>query len=170
MATRIAFIGAGSIGFTRKLVRDILTVPELAETQFAFTDINERNLSMVARLCRKDIADNKLGATISESLDRRAALEGANYVINVVRVGGIEAFTTDIEIPLMYGVDQCVGDTLCAGGIMYGQRNIPVILEFCDDIREVAGSNALLLNYANPNAMNTWAANVYGDVDRKSVV
>ena len=66
------------------------------------------------------------------------ALEGADYVINCVRIGGLEAFQTDIDIPLKYGVDQCVGDTLCAGGIMYGQRNIPRILDFCKDIREVA--------------------------------
>ena len=71
----------------------------------------------------------------------------------------------DIEIPLKYGVDQCVGDTICAGGILYGQRNIPVILDFCRDIREVAETGARFLNYANPMAMNTWAAIDYGKVD-----
>ena len=66
---------------------------------------------------------------------------------------------------MKYGVDQCVGDTICAGGILYGQRNIPVILDFCKDIREVAEPGALFLNYANPMAMNTWAAEAYGGVD-----
>ena len=70
----------------------------------------------------------------------------------------MEAFKTDIEIPLKYGVDQCVGDTLCAGGIMYGQRNIPQILAFQKDMKEVASGDCLFLNYANPMAMNTWAA------------
>lgn len=164
MAIKVAFIGAGSIGFTRRIVRDILAVPELTDTHFAFTDINKANLAMVVQLCRKDIRVNKVPAKISASIDRRRALADADYVINVSRVGGLEAFTLDIEIPLKYGVDQCVGDTLCPGGIMYGQRNIPCILGFCKDIREVATNDALFLNYANPNAMNTWAALEYGKV------
>ncbi|TKB35533.1 MAG: alpha-glucosidase/alpha-galactosidase, partial [Mesorhizobium sp.] len=69
------------------------------------------------------------------------------------------------RIPLKYGIDQCVGDTICAGGILYGQRNIPVILDFCKDILEVAEPGAKFLNYANPMAMNTWAAIEYGKVD-----
>ena len=85
--------------------------------------------------------------------------------INCVRIGMLEAFTQDIEVPLKYGVDQCVGDTLCAGGIMYGQRDIPQILAFCKDIREVAAPGAIMLNYANPNAMVTWAANTFGGVE-----
>ncbi len=164
MPLKIAVIGAGSIGFTRKLMQDILTVPELGETVFAFTDISQRNLDMVTRLAERDIAANRLGARIAASVDRRRALEGADYVMNTTRIGGLEAFALDVDIPLKYGVDQCVGDTLCAGGIMYGQRNIPVVLDFCRDIREVAASDALFVNYANPNAMNTWAAQKYGKV------
>jgi alpha-galactosidase len=165
MAIKVAFIGAGSVGFTRRLFRDLLTVPELRDTHFALTDINRRNLDMVAQLCAKDLRTNNLPATIAATLDRRKAVADADYVISCVRVGGLEAFQLDIDIPLKYGVDQCVGDTLCAGGIMYGQRNIPCILDFCKDIREVSKPNVLFLNYANPNAMNTWAANEYGRVD-----
>ena len=164
MAIKVAFIGAGSIGFTRRILRDILTVPEFADTHFAFTDISRCNLDMVTQLCRKDVRNNRLPARITATLDRRRALEGADYVLNVTRIGGLEAFKLDIDIPLKYGVDQCVGDTLCAGGIMYGQRNIPCILEFTKDIREVAARDALFLNYANPMAMNTWAAIDYGRV------
>ena len=164
MAIKVAFIGAGSIGFTRRLMRDVLTVPELRETHFSFNDISKRNLGMVEKLCRKDIRANDLPAKLTSSVDCREALEGADYVINCTRIGGLEAFRHDIEIPLKYGVDQCVGDTLCVGGILYGQRNIPCVLDFCDDIREVAADNAILLNYANPNAMNTWAANEFGGV------
>ncbi|HUU58322.1 MAG TPA: alpha-glucosidase/alpha-galactosidase [Phycisphaerae bacterium] len=163
MAIKVAFIGAGSVGFTRGLFRDLLAVPELQDTVFGMTDISQRNLDMVVQLCRKDIRNNKLPAKIIATTDRKKALEGADYVINCTRIGGLEAFQTDIDIPLKYGVDQCVGDTLCIGGILYGQRNIPCILDFCDDIQEVT-DDALLLNYANPNAMNTWAANEYGDV------
>ncbi|MFW6132696.1 MAG: alpha-glucosidase/alpha-galactosidase [Planctomycetota bacterium] len=164
MSIKVAFIGAGSVGFTRRLMRDLLAVPELAETHFAFTDISKRNLDMVTRLCRKDIRSNDLPAEITATVDRRRALEGADYVVNCTRIGGLEAFRQDIEIPLKYGIDQCVGDTLCVGGILYGQRNIPCVLDFCRDIREVAAGDALFLNYANPNAMNTWAANAYGEV------
>ena len=164
MPIKVAFIGAGSIGFTRGLFRDILAVPELQDTVFGMTDISRRNLDMVTQLCRKDIRVNRLPATIVATTDRRRALEGADYVINCTRIGGLEAFRLDVDIPLKYGVDQCVGDTLCAGGILYGQRNIPAVLDFCRDIRHVSADGALLLNYANPNAMNTWAANQYGRV------
>lgn len=164
MSLRIAMLGAGSLGFTRRLVRDILAVPELADTTFAFYDISERNLDMVTRLVRRDIEASHLPATIEPSLDRRTALADADYVFSVIRQGGLDAFRTDIEIPLRYGVDQCVGDTICAGGLMYAQRTIPVLLDFCADIREVAKPGALFLNYSNPMAMNTWACNEYGGV------
>jgi alpha-galactosidase len=164
MAIKVAFIGAGSVGFTRKLFRDILSVPELRDTRFALTDINEHNLDMVRQLCEKDLANNGLPAKVTATTDRRRALKGADYVVNCVRIGGLEAFKLDIDIPLKYGVDQCVGDTLCAGGILYGQRNIPPLLDFCRDIREVAAPDCLFLNYANPNAMNTWTALEHGGV------
>ncbi len=164
MPVKIAMIGAGSIGFTRRLMRDILSVPELQDTTFAFTDISERNLDMVTQLCRRDIEANRLPAQIISTTDRRAAIADSDYIICMIRQGGLEAFQLDIDIPLKYGVDQCVGDTLCAGGIMYGQRTIPALLDFCKDIREVAKPGALFLNYSNPMAMNTWACNKYGGV------
>jgi alpha-galactosidase len=165
MPIKIAVIGAGSLTFTRTLVRDILAVPELQDARLAFTDIHPRYLEMAERLCQRDIEASALPARITATTRRRAALEGARYVINCVRVGGLEAFRQDIEIPLKYGVDQCVGDTLCVGGILYGQRGIPVVLDFCKDIREVAADGCLMLNYANPNAMLTWAANEVGGVN-----
>ena len=164
MSFKVAFIGAGSIGFTRNLLKDLLSVPEFHNIQIAFTDINERNLSMVTQLCQRDIDANGLDIKIQATTNRREALKDAKYVFNLVRVGGLEAFELDVNIPLKYGIDQCVGDTLCAGGIMYGQRGIPVMLDFCKDIREVAHPDCLLLNYSNPNAMVTWACNKYGKV------
>ncbi|XID93993.1 alpha-glucosidase/alpha-galactosidase [Paenibacillaceae bacterium WGS1546] len=164
MSFKIAFIGAGSISFTRSLLRDLVSVPEFHRIEVAFTDINERNLEMVAQLCQRDIRENGLSIEITATTDRREALRGAKYVICTIRVGGLEAFATDVDIPLQYGVDQCVGDTLCAGGIMYGQRGIAAMLDICREIREVAEEDALLLNYANPMAMLTWACNQYGGV------
>jgi len=157
-------IGAGSIGFTRRLMQDVLAVPELQDAVFALTDISRANLDMVAQLCRRDIEANQLPAKVESTTDRRRAIAGADYVICLIRQGGLEAFQTDIDIPLKYGIDQCVGDTICAGGLMYAQRTIPALLDFCKDIREVAKPGALFLNYSNPMAMNTRACNQYGGV------
>lgn len=165
MPFKVTFIGAGSIGFTRTLLSDLLTVPEFFNVEIAFTDINEDNLKMVTQLCQRDIESNGLNIKIYATTDRREALKGAKYVINCVRIGGLEAFEQDINIPLRYGIDQCVGDTLCVGGIMYAQRGIAECLNFCKDIREVALPGCIMLNYANPNAMITWACNVYGKVN-----
>lgn len=161
---KITMLGAGSIGFARRLMHDILTVPELQNSTFSLMDINVRNLEMVAQLCRRDIAANKFPAHIETGSDARRAIADSDYVICMIRQGGLEAFQTDIDIPLKYGVDQCVGDTLGPGGLMYAQRTIPVQLEFCRHIREVARPGALFLNYSNPMAMNTWACNRYGGV------
>jgi alpha-galactosidase len=164
MPLKIAFIGAGSIGFTRRLALDVLTVPDLQDTHFALTDINAHNLDMVKQLMQRDIDHHKLPASISATTNRREAIEGADYVICAIRQGGLDAFKLDIDIPLKYGIDQCVGDTICAGGLMYAQRTIPALLDFCKDIREVAAKDVVFLNYANPMAMNTWACNKYGGV------
>lgn len=165
MSFKIAIIGAGSVGFTKTLVSDILCVPEFLDCEIALTDISQSNLDMVHQILQRIVDVNKLPTKISATTNRREALAGARYVMSCVRVGGLEAFAGDVNIPLKYGVDQCVGDTLCAGGILYGQRNIPIILDFCKDIREVAEPGAKFLNYANPMAMNTWAANAYGGVE-----
>ena len=164
MPIKIAMIGAGSVGFTRRLMYDILSVPELADTHFSLMDISQRNLDMIYQLSDRDVRANKLPARVEATLDRRAAIADADYVISTIRQGGLEAFQTDVDIPLKYGVDQCVGDTICAGGIMYAQRTIIELLDFCKDIREVAKPGALFLNYSNPMAMNTWACNQYGGV------
>jgi alpha-galactosidase len=164
MSFKIAFIGAGSVGFTRTLFSDLMTVSEFHDIEVSFTDINQHNLDMVTALCQRDLEENGLQIKIHATINRREAFHNARYIINCVRIGMLEAFETDVEIPLKYGIDQCVGDTLCAGGIMYGQRGIAAILDFCKDIRDVAEPGAIMLNYSNPNAMMTWAANKYGKV------
>jgi alpha-galactosidase len=165
MSFKICIIGAGSVGFTKKLCQDILKVPEFEEIEIALTDINAHNLDMIAQIIRRIVEVNGLKTRVTATTDRRRAIEGARYIMCCVRIGGLEAFADDIRIPLKYGVDQCVGDTICAGGILYGQRGIPAMLEFCKDIREVAEPGALLLNYANPMAMMTWACIDAGKVN-----
>ena len=165
MSFKVAFIGAGSLGFTRELVSDLMAVPEFKDLEIAFTDINQHNLDMVYKIVKRDLEHNGFDKVkLTATTDRREAFKDCKYIFNVVRVGGLDAFALDVEVPLRYGVDQCVGDTLCAGGIMYAQRGIAVMLDFCKDIREVARPDVLLLNYANPNAMMTWACNVFGQV------
>ena len=164
MAFKLTIIGAGSLTFARTLFSDIMHVPELRGLEVSFTDISQQNLDMVTQLCQRDLEANGIPTKIHATTDRREALRGARYIVNCVRIGGLEAFETDIDIPLKYGVDQCVGDTLCIGGIMYGQRGIAALLDFCKDIREVAEPGALLLNYSNPMAMLTWACIKYGGV------
>lgn len=164
MKLKAAFIGAGSLVFARTLFTDIMSVPEFREIELAFTDINQANLEKATSLCQRDLQANGISTEIFATKDRRAAFKGAKYIINCVRIGGLEAFETDIAIPLKYGIDQCVGDTLCTGGILYGQRVIAALLDFCKDIREVAAPDAIMLNYSNPNAMATWACNKYGKV------
>jgi alpha-galactosidase len=165
MTFKITIIGAGSVGFTKKLCSDILKVAEFEDIEIALTDINDHNLQMIAQIIRRIVEVNGLRTRVTATTDRRRALEGARYVMNVVRIGGLEAFADDIRIPLKYGVDQCVGDTLCAGGLLYAQRGISALMEFCQDIREVSEPGALLLNYANPMAMMTWAAIDHGQVN-----
>lgn len=164
MSFKVAFIGAGSLVFTRTLFTDIMSVPEFRNIEIAFTDINADNLQKVTELCQRDLEANGITTKIQSTTDRREAFRDAKYIVNCVRIGGLEAFETDIDIPLKYGVDQCVGDTLCTGGIMYGQRVIAAMLDFCNDIKEVSAPGAMMLNYSNPNAMATWACNKYGGV------
>jgi len=142
-----------------------MNVPKLRDAQISFMDINQHNLDMVTQLCQRDLDANGVNIKIHATTNRREALKDANYVINAVRIGMLEAFETDIEIPLKYGVDQCVGDTLCIGGIMYGQRVVAAMLDFCKDMREVCAPDVLHLSYSNPNAMATWACNHYGGVN-----
>lgn len=147
MSFKIAFIGAGSLVFARTLFTDIISVPEFHNIEIAFTDINPDNLEKTRELCQRDLDANNIPIRIEATTNRRDAFKDARYIVNCVRIGGLEGFETDVEIPLKYGIDQCVGDTLCTGGIMYGQRVI-----------------AEMLNYSNPNAMATWACNKYGKV------
>jgi alpha-galactosidase len=165
MTFKIAIVGAGSIGFTKKLVCDILKVAEFADIEFALTDISDKNLDMSRQIVQRIVDANKLPTRVTATTDRRKAFDGAKYIMNCVRIGGLEAYATDVNIPLKYGVDQCVGDTICAGGIMYGQRTMAAMMDFCKDMREVAHQDLLHLNYANPMAMNTWACIDYGKVN-----
>ena len=106
---KISFLGAGSVGFTQTLVRDILKVKKLQNIEISLHDISRSNLLMVAELIQKDITANNLPTKLSIDPIRKESIKNAKYIISCVRVGGLEAFETDISIPLKYGIDQCVG-------------------------------------------------------------
>lgn len=156
---KITLIGAGSVVFTRNLLGDILSFPELANCEIALHDIDEKRLQLAEMVAHRMAAAVGASPTITASVDRRRALDGARYVINTIQVGGYRPATvTDFEIPKKYGLEQTIGDTLGIGGIMRALRTIPVMLDMLRDI-ETCAPGALHLNYANPMAMITWAMN-----------
>jgi alpha-galactosidase len=150
--TRIAFIGAGSIEFTRDLLGDLLSFPELAQSDIALHDIDPERLATAEAMAHWTA--DRLGAkpTFSTHLDRRTALEGADFAFNMVQVGGHAATLLDFEIPARGGLRQTIADTLGIGGIFRALRTIPVMLGIGRDMAELC-PDAWLLNYTNPMAM-----------------
>lgn len=158
---RIALIGAGSIVFTRNLCSDILLTPALQDSTIALMDIDPVRLAQARDLVQALIDRRGLKARVEATLERRQAVDGANYVITTFQQGGLDAYALDIDIPRKYGVEQCVGDTLGPGGVFRGLRTIPVLWDLCDDMDDLA-PDALLINYVNPMAINCWAFDAYG--------
>jgi alpha-galactosidase len=150
--TKIAFIGAGSFGFTRALVRDILTFPLLKDATLALMDIDAERLDYIKRAVDRIIAEGNYPAKAIATLDRAEALKGADAVICTILAGGVKVFRYDIEIPKKYGVDTNIGDTRGPSGIFRALRTIPVMLDICRDIERYC-PDAILLNYTNPMAM-----------------
>jgi len=154
--TRIAFIGAGSVEFTRNLLGDILSFPELADAEIVLHDINEERLATAAAMARWTNKAVGARAQVSAQLDRRRALDGADFAVNVIQVGGHAATLLDFEIPKKYGLRQTIADTSGVGAVFRALRTIPVMLGIADDMAELC-PDAWMLNYTNPMAMNCWA-------------
>ncbi|HEX2987869.1 MAG TPA: alpha-galactosidase [Chloroflexota bacterium] len=149
---KIAFIGAGSFGFTRGLVRDILTYPALADSTIALMDIDPERLDFVKKAVDRIVAAGKYPAKVIATTSRKEALEGADGVLCTILQGGVEVFRSDIEIPKKYGVDTNIGDTRGPSGIFRALRTIPVMVDIAKDIERYC-PNAIFLNYTNPMAM-----------------
>jgi alpha-galactosidase len=151
---KIVFIGAGSTVFARNLLGDILSHEELAASEIALFDIDRERLATSELVARRVAAAVDAPAKIVATTDRRAALDGADYAINMIQVGGYEPATVvDFEVPKRFGLRQTIGDTLGIGGIMRGLRTIPVLLSLCADMEELC-PNVWFLNYTNPMAIN----------------
>nr|MDO8109875.1 alpha-glucosidase/alpha-galactosidase [Candidatus Sigynarchaeota archaeon] len=167
---KIAFVGAGSRIFCKNVLTDILAFPALRRNAtIALHDINKARLDHTFKemeLYKADHPDVLGGVEFEATTDMRSAIENTKYVIDAVMVGGPECLKQDIDIPMKYGVDQCIGDTTSAGAVFRALRTFPVLAEIITNMKEV-GYNAgtkncarpLLLNYANPMAMNTWYCN-----------
>ncbi|NMB11481.1 MAG: alpha-galactosidase [Firmicutes bacterium] len=154
--TKIAIIGAGS-AFTRHLVIDMLHIPGFDEGTIALVDIDSKRLDLAKQLVERVMeAMGKKKWTVIASTDRREVLEGADFVINQIEVHGLETVKLEFEIPLKYGVKQCIGDTLGPGGLFKTLRTLPAWLEILKDIEELA-PDCTILNYTNPMSAITLA-------------
>ena len=153
---KITMIGAGSVVFTLNLLGDIFTFPELRESEIALMDIDEERLRIAEIMARNVAAKFDAHPTIIAHADRKEALEGADYAINTIQVGGFPSTLIDFEVPKRYGLQQTIADTMGIGGIFRALRTIPVMLAMCREMEEVC-PNVTFLNYTNPMAMNTWA-------------
>ena len=163
--TRIAFVGAGSVEFTRNLLGDLLTFPELADATIALHDIDPERLETAEGMARWTSQQLGARATFEAHLDRRAALAGCDFVVNMIQVGGHAATRIDFEVPMKHGVRQTIGDTLGIGGIFRSLRTIPVMLDVARDMHELC-PDAWLLNYTNPMAMLCWATYAGSPIQR----
>lgn len=153
--TRVVFLGAGSVVFTRQLVTDLLRFPDLPQLDLVLHDIDPQRLDVAAGTAAQ--VSRRVGRpiTIIPQLDRRAALDGADFVVNMVQVGGIASTRTDLELPAAHGLRQTIGDTTGVGGVFRALRTFPVLSGVARDMRELC-PDAYFLNYTNPMAMNIW--------------
>ena len=151
---KIALVGAGSVAFARRFLQDVVGTPSLADSDIALMDVSEGRLDLIGAYARRLVSDMGTSATVDTTTDRLRALEGADYVITTIRVG--DDLAIDQGIPLEYGLDQSVADTIGPGGVFKALRTVPALLDICEDM-ERACPNALLLQYTNPMAMACWA-------------
>ncbi len=152
---KVAIIGAGSIIFCKTLMLDIMATPGLEATEFALMAPSRKRTPQVEAFANRVIRHNHLPAKVSVTTDMREALQGADYVIATFQVGGLKGFEYDYKIPLKYGVDQCIGDTMGPGGLFRTLRSVPVVLEMAHAVEELC-PHALILNYVNPMATICW--------------
>jgi alpha-galactosidase len=155
--TKIAIIGAGGYEFPLQLMNDFLSFPSGQDAHYALMDIDPQALARTERLARRLVDAHGLPARIDPTTDRATALKGAQFVVVCFQVGGRDAYSIDMEVPRRYGLDQTVGDTLGPGGVFRGLRSMKALEEITHDMLRLC-PDALLLNYANPMAINCWFA------------
>jgi len=150
--TRIVLVGAGSVEFTRNLLGDFLSYPELRDATIVLHDIDPERLATAWRMAEWTAGAMGAEPTFEAHLDRRAAMRGADVVVNTIQVGGARATRTDFDVPARYGLRYTINDTINVGGVIRGLRSIPVVLDIVRDMEDVC-PDAWFLNYTNPMAM-----------------
>ncbi|MCC2684319.1 MAG: alpha-galactosidase [Paenibacillaceae bacterium] len=164
MSQKIVFVGAGSYGFTFKLVVDILSYEALTESEFVFMDIDHDRLANLKTIVEAYFAKvgYKKTAVFTDQLEE--SLKGANFVINLVKIGRLEMSQMDMDVPKKYGLQQTIGDTCGLGGVFRGLRTMEYLIQLCKLIEKVSAKNAIVLNYTNPQAMSVMAASKVSNV------
>src|SRR5699024_8455254 len=157
--TRVTFIGAGSVVFTKQLLTDLLRYPEFDEIEIALHDIDAERLRVAEATAAYVNRRLSTHARVTAYADRRTALAGAEFVINQIQVGGIDGTRADLEIPARHGLLQTIGDTTGVGGVFRRLRTFPVLTGILTDMQEIC-PDAYFLNYTNPMTMNVWWANL----------
>ncbi len=150
---KVAIIGAGSIVFSRSITGDILSYPEFRNATFSYMDIDEERLQVGAAMCRKLAKALGANPTIEATTDRVQALKGADFVVNMVQIGGFNSTLVDFEIPRKYGLNFTIADTTGPGGLFRALRTYPMLKGLCEDMMKHC-PRAVLLNYSNPMSMN----------------
>ena len=154
---KIAMIGAGSVVFCKTLMSDIMATPELADSEFVLMSRTEPKLRRMEAFANRMLQENGLPGRAWATLDQQEAIKNADFVVVMIQVGGVDAFEIDYKVPMQYGVDQCIGDSLGPGGLFRGLRSIPVLADIARDMESLAKPGAIMLQYANPMAANCLA-------------
>lgn len=157
---KIVLVGAGSHVFSRCLISDVLSYPELRDSTITLMDIDKEPLDLITAFARKLVNQHGFPTQIESTTNRREALQGADYVIVAIRVGGLRLWQANLELAAKYGVHEGRGHIIGSSGVFFGLRHIPVILDICHDMEELC-PDAWLINYTNPMAMICWAINDY---------
>ena len=161
---KVAILGAGAISAPKQFISDLLSFPDMDGITISLMDIDQDRLERITEIAAILREDADIDATIEPTMDRVEALTAADYVINVIHVGGREPFEHEIRIPEAYGVKQAIGDTLGPGGVFRALRTIPILLDIAHDMERLC-PEAPLLNYTNPMAINCWAIDEATDID-----
>jgi len=161
---KITFVGCGSTGFTHRLLVDILCYASLRDSDLAFMDVNKQRLADTQCLVEAYLEQKRIQRKPLFTLNRKKALEGADFVINLVKIGFHEAACLDLDIPKKYGLKQTIGDTLGLAGVFRALRTMPFCMDMCAEIEAISAPNAMVLNYTNPQSMLVMAASATSSV------
>lgn len=150
--TKVTIVGAGSAVFAYEIMRDVLVTPGLENGTFALVDIEPERLELAHQIAEKLISATGRNWNIEASLDRTKVLAGSDYVVNTIEVAGLANVRHDFDIPMKYGVNQCIGDTIGPGGIFKALRTLPAWIDILHDVERLA-PDALVMNYTNPMSL-----------------